>query len=158
MRDPCIKKTLKRSRSDKILTMMRKIENQESFITNETHKNFIVLPFNKPTRKSRILQTKRLNTSSSFMKNKAIFGDKENINDQNQSQKLDKNLKKEVIKNPTKIYTNDIFDAGYLSQITSRNHFLSDSIIKAGLSQRYTGNCQTLNSSQWKDIGARKRL
>jgi hypothetical protein len=116
--------------------MMRKIENQESFISNEVNKNFIILPFNKPTRKSRILQNKRMNTSSSFMKNKAKPQNKENINNHNQSQKMDKNCKKEVIQNPTKIYTNDIFDAGYLSQITSRKHFLSDSIIKAGLSQR----------------------
>lgn len=147
VRDPCVKKTLKRSRSDKILTMMRKIENQESFINTDTHKNFIILPFNKRTQKNRILQNKTLNTSSNFSKNKSIHIDKENINDQNQPENLDKKSKKEIIKNPTKIYTNDIFDAGYLSQITSKNNFLSNSIIKAGLSQRYINNNQTFNSS-----------
>lgn len=136
IRDPTIKKKLKKSRSDKILTMIRKIENQESFIMKENENNFIILPFNKKDKESNILKSIDTNAFSKFSKTKTE--NKENSNKHNLPLKLTKNEKKSGKAN--KVFTNDVYETGYLSHIMSQRNFLTDSIIKNGLSIRYKKN------------------
>ena len=47
IRDPEQKMRLKKSRSDKILTTMRKLRNQEKFLHSDENENYINFPFNQ---------------------------------------------------------------------------------------------------------------
>lgn len=140
VRDPTLKKRLKRSRSDKILTIMRKIKNQQSFIPNQENSSFITFPFNKTTKienqPQKIKPKKQMNFSK---KTQYQISEKENYsNSKNENENLIKldNTKFQK-KKINKIFMNDIFEIGMTSQIISKENFLTLSIIKSAFSKRY---------------------
>ena len=129
-----------RSRSDKLLTTMRKIDNQKSFLKAEDQKDFFLLPFNKEVQHKRT-PFKKLsnNTIKTFSKKHYQNETKNNYNKENNK---NVNLGKKSIKTPkesqvvSKISTNDLFDIGIISEIQARETFMLDTILQSAILNR----------------------
>ena len=114
---------------------MRKMKNQEQFVNeSKDEKNFIILPFNKENKNDSNLKERNMNLSFSKKRFDGTHN-KENINSCN-FKKNNKQEEKKQTNKPNKIFMNDIFDFGYVTEIISNQNFLSDSIIKKSLSNR----------------------
>lgn len=134
------RKKMKKSRSDKLLTTLRKIDNQMSFMNQE--KNFFILPFNKKKENSELKRKpfKLINNnfSNNFKKingTKAELSNKENqkiTNFQNEAKLQKKNQTQQI----SKIYNNDPYDCGILNEIQARETFMMDTILRSAIINR----------------------
>jgi hypothetical protein len=128
---------------------MRKIENQKSFLKDQSGENFIVLPFNKGEQKN---DKKKIRTpfgliSNNFKKNITLRDimissinceNKENVSEINQKKGSinmnEKNSKSKTKK--SKIFLNDVFDIGIINEIQARETFMLDTILRSAILNR----------------------
>lgn len=142
------RKKLLRSRSDKLLTTLRRLENQKSFIKPDGEEEFIKFPFNKPAKKKPTFQRKPFGEIQSNMKKqkatngKAKVGteseNKENMGEGVSQQILQKSAKKtnEGTNQVSKIFINDAFDLGLITEMEAKKTFMLGTILRSAIMNR----------------------
>lgn len=145
------RRKLLRSRSDKLLTTMRRIDNQKSFIRQDAGREHIELPFNKKTETKPGFQRivlnpveKNLNQQIYSKKNSKESmwkGNKENVglkaNPKGHGKSVDKTTRKaETGAKRAKIFMSDAFDVGIISEMESKRTFMLDTILRSAIMNR----------------------
>lgn len=159
MRTKNQRKRLLKSRSDKLLTTLRKIENQKSFLNEESGDNYITLPFNKEKKDKKDKRMPFGNIMNNFKKNvfmNEFISDSLNMSNKENSSTI--NIKKDSLpeiektsktsktsenpktqniqKKSSKIFVNDIFDIGIINEIQARETFMLDTILRSAIINR----------------------
>lgn len=147
------RKRLLRSRSDKLLTTMRRLENQRAFVKPGDKQEFFELPFNKgaaPEAGTERAPLKSISQNSANWRNPnfSLKGEiekrnKENAGQENKSRPTGKAAQKRQAKakgraqpKAAKIFMNDVFDAGIVSEIQARESFMLDTVLRSAVMKR----------------------
>ena len=126
---------IKRSRSDKLLTTMRKIQIQQKF-ESENEFLYYILPFNKE--KNKDLNQQNSNPKSNIL-NTSNF---KKSGDHDTDLKPSPDLKKDSCNNQksskvVKLFNQDIFDYEKTNFIMTIDNYLLDTIIKNSIINRF---------------------
>ena len=160
IRDPAVKRKMKKSRSDQLLTTMRRLNNQQNLQQSDENQNFIILPFNKASNKqpkkspfqvlknsnnsqfktSGYFQVKNSNNFENIIPAMKSSHDKENFNnsnfrEQDKNQKSRKTISRTKLK-PVKIFINDPFDVNFMANLLAKERFMTNSIVQTAIYQR----------------------